>query len=58
MSLGDALIFNGAARHELYEPLLEGLVDLLGKVENQMMEWMLGVEDGGAGRSNCAEIAK
>jgi hypothetical protein len=38
--------------------LLEGLVDLLGKVEDQMMEWMLGVEDGGGGRSNSAEILK
>ena len=52
------MVFDGTTGRDLYQPLLEGLVDLLCKVEDQMMERMLGVEDGGAGRSNCAEIHK
>ena len=52
------MAFDGTTGHDFYQPLLEGMVDLLCKVEDQMMERMLGVEDGGAGRGNCAEIHK
>ena len=52
------MVFDGTTGRDLYEPLFEGFVDLLCKVEDQMMERMLGVEDGGAGRSNCDEIHK
>jgi hypothetical protein len=41
---------------DLRHPLLESLVNLLNEVKDQMMERMLRVEDGGAGRDGHAEF--
>jgi hypothetical protein len=52
------MVFDDALGSDHRHPLVEGPVDLLNKVENQMMERMPRVKDRGAGRSGGAEFGE